>query len=167
MSRRTKGVTLLELTIAIAAWMILSLSVFLLWQHTSGTTVNMLTRQNAFENARASMDALTMNIQMANAITLETTGDNVLERLTLTERDPQGQLHNYVFDFNVNALPGTARYQVLRFGANEFASNIARIYVTYAPSGRRMDISVKTGCDEPIVLHGSVDVRYKNITIRK
>ena len=165
MKKRTKGMTLLELTVALAVWMVLSIGVFLVWQHTSNSTMRLLSQQNAFENARASMDALIMNIQMANTILLETDANNILERLTITARNPQGLLHNYVFDFDVNANPGTARHQVLRFGANEFTSSIARIYVTYIPD-RRMEIQIKTATHEPVVLHGSVDVRFKNVTVQ-
>jgi len=160
----TKGFTLIELIIALGVWMILSLSVFFIWQYTSSTVVNTITRQNAFENARASMDVLVMNIQLASAISLETDDNNILQRLTLTERNPQGQLHNYVFEFDINA-PATAlrRYRLI-FGQNEFADHIGRIYITYIP-GRRMDITVQTNCDEPVVLSSSVDVRYKDVVV--
>ena len=165
MHKATAGVTLLELTIALAIWMLLSSGIFFLWQHTTTVTANTLTHQNAFENARAAMDGLIMNIQMSHMITLETNPSGILQSLTMSQRNPQGNLHNYVMDFNINALPNTARYQVLRIGENEFASGLARIYVTYV-AGRRFDITVQTACNEPIVLQGSVCARYKNVTAR-
>ena len=165
MIKAIAGVTLLELTIALAIWMLLSTGIFFLWQHTTTVTANTLTHQNAFENARAAMDGLIMNIQMAHTLTLETNPDGILQTLTMRQRNPQGQLRNYVMDFNVNALPGTARYQVLRIGENEFASGLARIYVNYV-ADRRFDITVRTACNEPIVLQGSVCARYKNVTVR-
>jgi len=164
MTKSTAGVTLLELTIALAIWMLLSTGVFFLWQHTTTVTANTLTHQNALENARAAMDGLIMNIQMAHTITLETDASDILQALTMTQRNPQGQLHNYVMDFNVNALPGTPRYQVLRIGENEFASGLARIYIIYIPN-RHMNITIQTACNEPIVLHGSVCARYKNVKV--
>lgn len=159
-----KGVTLLELTIAMGMWLALSIGIFLLWQYVTNTTANMLMRQNALENSRAAMDGLVMNIQLASHIRLETDSNNVLERLTLTERNPQGQLHNYVFDFNINAAQGTPRHQVLRLGENEFVSNIAAIYMEYV-YGRRINIAVVSACYEPLRLYGSVNVRYKNVVV--
>jgi len=152
-----KGVTLLELTIALSVWMILSLSVLFVWQYTSRTTLNTLAHQSAFENARVSMDALIMNIQLADTITLNTNSDDILREIILRQPNPQGQLVGYTFAFNADT-------QRLLFGGQEFASNIARIYVTYMP-GRKMNITVETACEEAIVLHGSVDVRYKNVII--
>lgn len=149
---------MLELAIALAVWMVLSIGIFLLWQHTSNASVRLLTRQSAVENARAAMDALVMNIQMSNNIVLETNNANVLRRLTLTERNPQGILHDYIFEFTPG---GNGR---LLFGANEFASGIASIYIVYVP-GRRFNITVYTTCEEPFVVRGSVDARYKNVTV--
>jgi len=164
MHKRTSGVTLLELTIALAIFMLLSTGVFFLWQHTSNVTANTLTHQNALENARAAMDGLIMNLQMSHTIALQTNASDILQTLTMTQRNPQGVLHDYVMDFNINALPGTPRHQVLRIGENEFASGLARIYVRYV-AGRRMDITVQTACQEPIILHGSVCIMYKNVTV--
>jgi len=164
MKKHTKGFTLLELIIALSIWMLLSMGVFFVWQHTSRTTVTLIEQQNALENARSSMDALVINIQMARGIVLETTSVNILRQITLTERNPQGQLHDYVFDFDINASPGSARHQILRFGENEFSSGIARIYMVYVP-GRRINIAIHTACAEPIILLSSVDVRYKDVVV--
>ena len=159
MHNSPKGVTLLELTVALAVWMLLATGIFALWQHASASVERNLTRQSAFENARGVMDALIINVQLSSHIMLEATANDEMRRLTLTERNPQGHLHDYVFEFT----PG-GNYRVL-FGANEFASGIAAIYITYV-SGRRIDITVSTICAEPIVLHGSVDARYKFVTVR-
>ena len=152
-SCKNKGLTLLELVIALGLWAILSASVFFLWQHTSGSSLNMLERQSAFERARGSMDTLIINAQMADEIIIVANPQNQMERITFWGLNPSGQRNDYIFEF----LPGT---QVLRLGGQEFASNIAAIYVTHTP-GRRMNFTIHTGCNEPIVLHSSVDVRYK------
>jgi len=167
MNRAQKGFTLLELTVALSVWMVLSLGVFVLWQHASNTTFGLLTHQNAFENARASMDVLIMNIQMANDIVLDTDNNDVLRTLIVPGRNPQGIIHPFRFEFNVNAPPGTPMHQVLAFGQgaeNAFALNISRIYMVYVP-GLRIDITIQTACDYPIILHGSVDVRHKNVVV--
>ena len=164
MKKGDKGYSLLEVTIALALWMILSAGIFLLWRHTATTGAALIARQNAFENARSTMDALIMNIQMSQNITLRTDGNNSLRSLELVERNPVGQLHVYTFEFNVNLPPGDLRFQRLDFGSQEFSSNIADIRIIYI-EGSRMQITVITGCEEPIVLEGSVDVRFKNISV--
>ena len=158
------GLTLLEAVIALALWLVLSIGIFLVWQHTALSGADMIERQTAFENARISMDALIMNFQLARRITLQTDSNDVLQRLTLNQRNPLGIFENYVFRFNVNALPASAQFQRLEFGNNEFAANIAEIKITYVDDNR-MVIKIITGCDDPIILHGSVDVRYKPVEI--
>ena len=164
MKSTTNSFTLLEVTITVALWMILSISALAVWQHAARSGGNIILRQSAFENARASMDALIINIQLASTIELITCHNNILQLLTLTERDPQGRLHNYTFRFDINAPPGAARHRRLIFGLNnEFASGIAKIQMS-AANNSRMNILVKTDCEYPIILEGSVDIRYKSVT---
>ena len=163
--KASRGFTLLEATIALSIWMLLSLGIILIWQHASSRSEALLSRQNAFENARGSMDAIIMNIQMAHTIRLEVGHDYTLERLTLTERDPQGRLHNYIFYFDINAPQGTPKFNRLEFGLNnEFASGIALVRIE--PVGyRHINITIHTDCLYPVILEGSVDIRYKALTI--
>ena len=156
---------MLEVTIALAVFMVLSAGIFAVWRHSSNSAMHLLARQNAFENARGAMDALLMNIQMAKTIVLVTDRYDNLESLTLTERNPQGFLHNYIFQFDVNAAPGTTQHQRLRFGMQEFASNLAAIIITIGGNYQRMYITIITGCDYPIILYGSGDIRYKDVTV--
>jgi host factor-I protein len=69
-----KGFTLLEITIVLALWLILSMGVFAVWQHTIGAGAEMQARQNALENARIAMDGIKMNFQMSRRIVLDTDG---------------------------------------------------------------------------------------------
>jgi len=158
------GFTLLEAVIALALWLILSAGIFLVWQHSALSGTSLLERQSAFENARISMDALIMNFQMARRITLQTDSNDILQRLTLNQRNPQGQWQDYTFRFNLNAAPGSARHHRLEFGDNEFAENIAEIRIEYIDESR-MQITITTGCEVPIILEGSVDARYKNVVV--
>lgn len=158
MSKCTKGVTLLELVIALGLWLILSAGVFFLWQHTSGSTENIMQRQAAFERARTAMDMMIANIEFSYRVTIRTDAQGRLN--TMVTRGYMGNVrHNYEFQFR----PG---YQDLRFNsAGHFqmvATGISAIYVTYT-NGRRINILIHTNCDEPVVLHGSVDVRYKYV----
>ena len=163
--KSTKGLTLLELVIALSVWMILSVGIFLLWQHTTNSAVNMLDRQNALENARSTMDALIRNMQISDQIVLYTDRNNVLDNLRWN-RIRGVEQHEVEFTFYVNARRGESAFQVMRIGGNEFSSNIRRIYITYTPN-QRMNITVQTACDDPIILHGSVDVRYKCVTVNR
>jgi len=163
--KTSSGFSLMEVTIALAIWMILSLSVLLIWQHTTSRAEALLARQNALENARSSMDGLVMNIQMARSINLQVGHDYTLQRIGLTQINPEGRYHEYEFTFNANAGSTDASFRRLMFGANnEFASGIAMVRIEPI-GGRHMHITVTTACEYPIVLEGSVDIRYKTLVV--
>ena len=175
-AKRTKGLTLLELVIALAVWLVLSAGVFFLWQHTSNAGINMLDRQDALENARGAMDALLRNIELSKIIRVTTDRENILRRLEFPDYPEQIGYIAYTFSFN-NYRPGLESYQRLNFGGNnELARGIAAIYITRTPlirPYRTIHIEIHTicyvescsqpNCDHPIILHGSVDVRHKNV----
>jgi len=158
MKKSSKGFSLLEAVIAIAVWMVLSVSVLFVWHHISERSTELLARQSAFENARVALDALLINTEMAHIIRLTSRRDGTLQRLVLYQRNPDGIINDFIFTFNVNAQPGNQR---LNFGGQELAGDIARIYVM--PIGTRLHITVITTCEYPIVLEGSVDIRYKTL----
>ncbi|MCL2362890.1 MAG: type II secretion system GspH family protein [Defluviitaleaceae bacterium] len=161
--KTSRGFSLLEAVIALSIWMILSLSVFFIWQHVSERGTELLAQQNAFENARVALDALISNTEMARTIDLRVGRDSTLQRITLWQRAPDGNVHDFRFDFDVNAHPtNEAHFQRLRFGLQEIARGIAQITVQPI-DGQRLLITVTTSCDYPIVLEGSVDIRYKNL----
>jgi len=145
----------MELVIALGLWLILSAGVFFLWQHTAGSTANILEQQSAFERARGTMDALITGIQMSQRIELNTNAQGLLNNIVVRGYDHQPIMHNFTFVFRPDI-------ETLRSGGQEFSDNIAAIYVWYT-EGRRIDITIYTACDEEIVLHGSVDVRYKKV----
>jgi len=163
-TKRTTGFTLIEAVIALAIWMILSVSVLFIWHHASTRTTAILARQNAFENARGAMDVLITNLQMAQSITLYVGPNYVLREMRLPGFNPDGNPNTYVFNFDVNLPPTAVRFQRLEFGSNELASNIAMVRIQ--PIGNNhIHITIETGCDYPIIIHGSVDIRYKNLTV--
>lgn len=166
--KRIRGYTLLETVIALAIWAVLAAGASRVLVYTARTVTRIVERQNAFENARAAMDALTVNIQMADTVLLETDTEGVLKKLTLTERAPNGSPANYTFYFSKAAKPGEAKYHRLEFGLNdEFASRIETIILNH--TGNRITITVTTDdvTDPPFTLIGSADTRYKKVTVKK
>ena len=170
MRRKTSaGFTLLEAVIALAVWMILSISIFFVWQYTSERSRALLERQSAFENARGAMDILLVNLQMARSIQLYVLRDTdyTLRRLILPGYYASGlpTRTGFEFEFNINLPPTATTFRRLEFGGNELASNIA--LVRMQPVGGHMRVTVKTGCEYPIILEGSVDIRYKDLTVTR
>ena len=161
------GLTLLEVTIALALWLILSAGVFFAWQYSVRASAAILAGQNAFENARATMDVLIMNIQMSSRIEIYNDENGIMQRLVLYQDDTLFRDEPYEFRFDINAgLLVFARQRTIAVGAhNAFADGIGEIRITYVP-GRRIEIFVITACEaprEPIRLWGSTDVRYKEV----
>jgi len=181
-AKRTKGLTLLELVIALAVWLVLSAGVFFLWQHTSAAGINLLDHQSALENARGAMDALLANIEHAGEVRVTTRTSSVLYEMVVpgyrTVWRNNGwvtEWHEFRFNFN-NFNPIPESYQRLNFGDNELARGIAAIYISRTPlirPYRTIHVEIHTicyvescrqpNCDHPIILHGSVDVRHKDV----
>jgi len=166
MLKSKKGFTLMEATIALALWMILSVGVLLTWHHVSQSTAALRAHQSAFENARVAMDAIIINVQMAERVEVINDNNGIMRELIMWGLNPQGELHPFTLrlpNFEYSHL----RFRRLEFPnpGNELASNIAEIRITYI-EGSRLDIFVKSGCyPAPIELEGSVDVRYKYVTV--
>jgi len=167
-TKRNAGFTLIEAVIALAIWMLLFISVLFIWHHVSSRTATLMARQNAFENARGAMDMLITNIQMAKSISLdvEQVGeqDYILRELRLPSFDTNGAPHTYIFNFDIRLTPTTTRFRRLEFGSNELASNIAMVRIQPI-AGRHIYITIRTGCEIPIIIEGSVDIRYKYLTL--
>jgi len=168
----SSGFTLLEAVIALAVWAILSASVIFMWQHVSNRSASLMAKQSALENARVAMDALIANIQRAWCITLNVGREYDLMQLSLQSFDTNNRPHRYNIVFNSRLTPSAETFQRLNFGGagNELASNIAMIRMW--PVGelgreRHIHIIITTGCEIPIILEGSVDIRYKNFTFNR
>ena len=154
--KKNKGLTLMELVVALGLWLILSVGVFFLWQHTAGSAGNMLQRQSAFERARGAMDLLISGIELSYRVELSTNGQGLLDSMIARGYNHENRMNDFIFEFRAD--------NTLRLSSNEVANNIAAVYVTYTQN--RMDITIHTACEEAIVLHGSVDVRYKSVVRR-
>lgn len=163
--RRVRGgFTLLEAVIALAVFSLLAAGATRCWLYTTRAASRLLNTQEAFENARAAMDALTVNLQMAYEIKLKTDSDHVLEKLVLTELD-DGEPSVYEFYFKRSARPGEAKYHRLEFGQNnEFASHIEQVRLMVTDN-HTVTITVITDDElgQPITLTGMVDVRHKKV----
>ena len=184
MKKASTGFTLIEALIALAIWMILSISVIFIWQYSAQRTEALIERQSAFENARGAMDVLLMNLQLAHTIRLNVVRwrdeyniwhYNILYTLDMDQINPEGNEQRYLFRFRVHLRSTETTFRRLEFGGfqrgtnipyvNEFASNIALIQIWPSRNRQHMNITVTTGCEYPITLEGSVDIRYKNLII--
>ena len=158
---------MLEVTIALGVWLILSLAVLFVWRYAATASGQLIARQNVFENARVAMDALRMNIQLADVIYLDTHSHgphaHVLRQMVMPGIDPSGVMRDYTFSFDITLPADAVRHNRLEFGRNEIASHIAVVHIVYI-DGARMDITVISDGVPPIVLEGSVCVRHKQVT---
>lgn len=160
-----KGMTLLELVVAIGIWSILLVGASQLLIHTTQISADLVNRQAAHENARGALDALIVNIQMADAIELRTDPDGMLRHLVTHQLNPIEVRNPFTFSFDRNAPPGAARYRVLQYTVNnELVSNITEVRLTL--SDDRDFIYITITADDRITLTSTVDVRYKELTIR-
>jgi len=166
---------MLEVILALVVWMILSTGLFAVFAYVSNSSTKIMQQHHAFENARAALNGLIVNIQLAYRIHVQTGSDDVLKKLSIwhpADRTimygPDGLLYTneynpYVFTFDRSLSSASVNFQRLNFGGNnEFASGIANIQMVNVMN-RRMEITIKTACVEPIVLMGSVCIRYKQI----
>jgi len=163
--RNTGGLTLLEAVIALALWMVLATGLLALWYHSGASSSGLIRQREALENARIAMDGLITNMQLASEIDLHTLPGSTMRRLTLTQLNPQGRIHNYVFSFNTFVVEGSPRQHLLFFGNNEFARNIRNIEMFYIENSH-MEIKITTACEPPLIIEGSADVRYKRVSTR-
>ena len=162
--KHIKGFTLLEAVIALALWAILSLSIFFAWHYTTGRSAAVFARHHAFENARGAMDAMIVNIQMTQIIRLHVEPNYVLHLLALPTHIDGRQTFRYEFEFRINARESDTIYQRIHFGGQELARGIAMVKVRPVRE-RYLHITIKTTCEHPIILEGSVDIRYKCLTV--
>jgi hypothetical protein len=175
-SRARGGYTLLEVTIALALWMLISLAVVSVWRYSAHASAGIIERTHAFENARAVLDVMLMNIQLNDEIRLSThshfdplTGEIHENTLRSMRLFPGYVGYSYAlntFFFDAGLPPEHLRHgRVERSGAgNELARGIALVQVVYVP-GTRIDIRVTTACELPVVLNGSACVRRKNVVL--
>ena len=168
MSRSKGGFTLLEMVVVAAVSMILLLGASRLLWYTTQVSAGLLARQEALENARVAVDALTVNIQMAERIILNTDSDGMLRRLDLLQISPENDSWYYIFRYDRNAAPGSPGYKRLNFsGFNELASHLSEVRLTLSSNQQLIHITVTTdeSLGEPVTLTGTVDIRYKVLII--
>jgi type II secretory pathway component PulJ len=163
------GFTLLEAVIALGLWLILSAGVLFVLRFSAENSARILEQQNAFENARISMDALIMNFQMSRRVTIQRDGE-IMRTLTFVQNshaNDGGIQFHYVAGEEILTIGQRNR-------SNEFSSGIAFVRIVYV--NNRVEITVTTSCltcdsgcqmacDGRITLEGSVCVKYKEIII--
>ncbi|MCL1998545.1 MAG: prepilin-type N-terminal cleavage/methylation domain-containing protein [Turicibacter sp.] len=101
------GFTLIELTVAIALWMLLFIGIGQILIYTARVSSATVEQNQALENARAAVDALTAQIQMADVVIHHTHTNGEL-MLVLWQIEPNtNQSNDFIFSFNRNATSGT------------------------------------------------------------
>ena len=161
----SQGMTLIELVVAIGVWSILIFGAAQILMHTTQSSVDIISSQSAHENARAAIDALTVNIQMADEIILQTHADGMLRHLITYQLNPNRVRTYYTFSYDAFAPPNAARFRVLQYSRNnELASDITEVRLRLSDSGYFIYITVTA--DNEITLTGAVDIRYKELTVR-
>jgi prepilin-type N-terminal cleavage/methylation domain-containing protein len=160
---KSGGFTLLEMVVTMAVWILLLAGASHLLLHTSQVSAGVLARQEALENARAAVDALTVNLQMAEEIVLLTDSDGMLRRVSWLQVSPRGLPEWFEFRYFPDAPPGTAQHNRLNFGNNELASHLSELRLTLSADRRLIHITVTSdeSLGEPITLTSTVDIRYK------
>jgi type II secretory pathway pseudopilin PulG len=164
--KTTKGYTLLEAVIALSVWLVLAAGAASVLLYASRNSERLISQSDAFENARVSLDALIVSIQMAGSMRIEVGEGHVLKKMAPVKPDGSSVSPDYEFTFKMDAGPDEASYQQLRLGNNEFASRI--ILITVKKAGEdRVTITVTAGgySGEPVEVSGSADVRYKKVEI--
>ncbi|MCL2364882.1 MAG: hypothetical protein FWC71_09505 [Defluviitaleaceae bacterium] len=174
------GRTLLEVTIALGLWVLLSGAVVFAWQYTANNAARLLQRQTAFENARTVMDVMLMNIQLYDDIRIRShdfvDADGALHAHVL--HSLSANAHDLVshedwlqdvpntFRFNASLTPGQLHYsRIQRSGyGNELARYIALVQVEYTARSH-ITLTVATNCAYPTILTGSACARYKRVTV--
>jgi type II secretory pathway pseudopilin PulG len=160
--KRGNGFTLIEALITIAIFIIVAAGTLQLWRYTSIRTLDILTASEELENARVAMDAILMNIQLAEEITLETDALGTLKKLTLTELNPIKDTEDYFFIYNSGANPNASLYHRLIFGkvsSNELASRIADIKIIKSSS--YLTVKITTDGEAALTLECSASIRNK------
>ena len=151
------GFTLIEITAAVAIWMVLMAIASQLLISSSRASADLTIRQDALERARVAVDTLVVNIQMADQITMRKRPDGMLRDLI---PGPINASPNFQFTFTANQL---------RFGGhNELASDLREVWVTPCFDTDLMFIIVYVDLenDEYIRLTSTVDIRHKEVTLR-
>ena len=160
-NRYNSGFTLLELTAAIAIWMILLAFASQMLLNATRTTTSLVDQQDALERARVAVDYLTANVQLADRIELTNWPNGMMRRLNLHQICLDRGPHWYRF-----------RYGFLQDGLdmnyNEIARNLSEVRITFSDDRTLMFITVTSDTADDsitITLTGAVDIRYKNLTV--
>ena len=173
----SKGFTLIEAITGLALFMILSIGVIFLWQHTSRNARSAIEIQNTLDHLGTAMEALIINIELSRSIILYTDNQDILRRLYLYGNNPQGARHTFLFEFNQHAQHSTPRYKSLFFGGQQHSYGIETVSILNI-AGRRLDITISSVCKCPvtcagiskckssITISGSANIQHKHITVR-
>jgi type II secretory pathway pseudopilin PulG len=158
----------MEAAIALAIGSVLALGAGRVLAYTLDTAGRISQKQEAFEQARAALDTLLVNLSLAETICAEIDPQQIMRSLSCTEyNDDTRGLHDYIFTFDPAADISSAKYHRLEFNHNELASHIEQVLLFFdPPSILRVEVYTDGINAPPIVLCASADVRYKKVDLR-
>ena len=167
------GFTLLELVIALGLWAILLSGLAGAIWHSSHNATQLANRQNAMENARVALDTLSVNLQMAEAIFLDTHPNGRLRLLRTYQASPDrcpalvhencnplnciGGFRRHGFEFRFNPSNGRLNFG----GHNELASHLSEVKLEQIGDFIHITIITDDTFSEAITLHTVVDMRFR------
>ncbi|MCL1997036.1 MAG: prepilin-type N-terminal cleavage/methylation domain-containing protein [Defluviitaleaceae bacterium] len=173
-NNRTKGFTLLELTIAMAVTTILLLGAINLSTYVATANARATVRQELFHHATISMEFLTTHISEAQSIDLQTENNGTLQRIDMFINRNTPQAHQRVINFRPVTPPNNRLMfggQGVGLGTQEVARYIADVEIIHDTNTQLLHITVTTEASigrfavevEPVVLYRAIDVRYKTV----
>ena len=169
MIKKSQGFTLIEIVVALGLWVVLLSGVTGVLWYTAQVSSRLIDNQNTVEHARVALDALVVNLQMAEEIVLNTEPNGSLRLLRTYQASPNrcpavnhencnpliciGGQRRHGFEFRFR--PSTGR---LYFGLwNELASNLSDVKLVQ--DGNFMIITIVT--DDSTIFETAVDMRFR------
>lgn len=162
------GFTLLEMAVAIALFMIITLSAGSLMVYSGNAGRKVFNEQEIMENGRISMDFIITQARSARGMTLSADSENSLERLEIDGFLPDGETpHTYLFRY-VKSLQrlefGGINDDFGTEGANTLAVGVERAEITVDRKKQIMTVTLIIGKGE-LLLRGETSIKYKKVVV--
>jgi hypothetical protein len=168
MLKENKGFTILETTISLSIFLVVTIVSINILVYSSKSMQLINTKKELLENSRIGLEIMVKRIKMAESITLtKYKNSNSLSQLKITYKDNNGKYVDSVFSY-VKGFNSTGnKYNRLEFGNNEIAIHIADIVVE--KNGDLLSITIETDNTirqksakevEPVILLKKINIKY-------